>query len=125
MTHSIVHFEVTGEDVDKLEQFYKGVFNWKIHDSGMPGMDYRLIHTPDNGQSIGGMYKRSESGPAFSSFLVYFDVESVDEYSRKIQELGGQVVQPKMTIPNIGYMAVASDPAGNVFAIFQGDAAAQ
>ena len=49
----------------------------------------------------------------------YIAVESVDEYSRKIETLGGKVIVPKMEVPGIGWWAFAVDPEGNQFAILQ------
>jgi predicted enzyme related to lactoylglutathione lyase len=33
----------------------------------------------------------------------YIAVESVDEYVKKIEELGGMVVVPKMEVPTVGW----------------------
>jgi len=49
----------------------------------------------------------------------YIAVESVDEYVKKIEELGGRVVVPKMEVPSVGWWALALDPDGNQFAIMQ------
>jgi predicted enzyme related to lactoylglutathione lyase len=47
----------------------------------------------------------------------YIAVESIDEYIKKIEELGGRVVVPKMEVPILGWWAL--DPEGNQFAILQ------
>lgn len=128
MAHSIVYFEIAGKDIDRLEAFYKGVFEWQVRDSGMPGVDYRLIQTGEReGEGVGGgMYKRQaeEGAEPAGQILVYFGVESMDEYVGRIQSLGGRILQPTRAIPTVGYIAVASDPEGNVFALFQGDESA-
>lgn len=49
----------------------------------------------------------------------YIAVESVDEYAKKIEGLGGKVLVPKMEVPGIGWWALALDPEGNQFAILQ------
>jgi hypothetical protein len=49
----------------------------------------------------------------------YILVESVDEYSNKIEELGGKVIVPKMEVPMIGWWAMVLDPEGNHFAILE------
>ena len=49
----------------------------------------------------------------------YIAVESVDEYVKKIEQLGGRIVVPKMEVPNVGWWALALDPDGNQFAIMQ------
>ena len=47
----------------------------------------------------------------------YIAVGSIDEYIKKIEELGGRVVVPKMEVPILGWCALA--PEGNQFAILQ------
>ena len=49
-----------------------------------------------------------EQGP-----VLYILVESVDEYSKKVQEAGGTIVVPKMAVSTVGYFAQALDTEGN------------
>lgn len=46
-------------------------------------------------------------------------VESVDEYAKKIEALGGKVLVRKMEVPGVGWWASALDPEGNQFGILQ------
>jgi len=64
----------------------------------------------------GGMMKKEN--PEQKS-INYISVESVDEYSKKIEALGGKVVVPKQEIPGIGWWALALDPEGNHFGVFE------
>ena len=123
MDHTIVHFEIPADDVEKLRKFYSALFGWKIEK--MPGpMEYFGIQTvPINEKGMpvrpgvnGGMMKKQnpEHKP-----VNYIAVESVDEYVKKIEALGGRVIVPKMEVPGIGWWASALDPEGNQFAIMQ------
>ena len=38
----------------------------------------------------------------------FIDVPSVDEYSSKVERLGGKVKMPKLAVLGIGYLAVCS-----------------
>jgi predicted enzyme related to lactoylglutathione lyase len=44
---------------------------------------------------------------------------------KKIEQRGGKICVPKMTIPKVGWLAYAADPAGNVFGIIGPDADAK
>jgi predicted enzyme related to lactoylglutathione lyase len=123
LDHTIVHFEIPADDVEKLRKFYSSLFGWKIE--RMPGpMEYWGIATvPVNDKGMperpgvnGGMMKRQnpEHKP-----VNYIAVESVDEYVKKIEALGGRIIVPKMEVPRIGWWALALDPEGNQFAILQ------
>lgn len=122
--HTIVHFEIPADDVEKLRRFYSSLFGWKIEK--MPGpTEYWGIQTMPLGEKgtpiragvNGGMMKRQnpEHKP-----VNYIAVESIDEYVKKIEALGGKVLVPKMEVPGMGWWAMALDPEGNQFGIFQG-----
>jgi predicted enzyme related to lactoylglutathione lyase len=121
--HTVVHFEIPADDVQRLTKFYSKLFGWRI--IKMPGpTEYWGIQTvpvDENGMLLrngvnGGIMKRQnpEHKP-----MNYIAVESVDEYVKKIADLGGRVVVPKIEVPGVGWWALALDPDGNQFAIMQ------
>ena len=121
--HTIIHFEIPADDMEKLRKFYTDLFRWKIEKTPGP-MDYYMIQTvptdekgmPRRSGVNGGMMKRQNPD---HKPVNYIAVESVDEYSKKIEALGGKVTVPKMEVPGIGWWAFALDPEGNQFAILQ------
>ena len=123
MDHTIVHFEIPAENVEKLKKFYFDLFGWKIEKSPGP-TDYWMIETVPVDEKMqplrpgvnGGMYKKF--GPEQRP-VNYISVESIDEYIKKIISLGGKIVQKKQEIPDVGWIAVALDPEGNQFAMLQ------
>ena len=119
MAHPIWHFEIPVDDLERAKKFYQGLFGWQIVDTGSEG--YHLIQTGE-GELGGGMMKRvvPEQRP-----VLYILVESVDEYSKKVQEAGGTIVVPKMAVPTMGYFAQAFDTERNVFAIWEENPQAQ
>lgn len=57
--------------------------------------------TDSDGKEIigGGVMKRQMNEPIIN---YYIGVDSVDKYSKKVQELGGKVVKPKTEVPGFG-----------------------
>jgi len=123
MDHTLMHFEIPANDIEKLKRFYEEVFGWKITQSPGP-IEYWLIQTVPVDQDgklkrpgvNGGLYKKDvpESKP-----INYYSVESISDFLAKIEKLGGKVTQPKQEVPEIGWIAAAEDPEGNQFALFQ------
>lgn len=122
MPNTLVHFEIPADDVPQLQDFYSGLFGWKIE--GVPQMDYWFVHTVGQGEPgvNGGLMARQHPG---QQIIIYIGVDSVDQYARRLEELGGSIVVPKQPIPQIGYFAIGQDPQGNVFGLFQDDPHAQ
>jgi predicted enzyme related to lactoylglutathione lyase len=83
-------------------------------------MEYWIVSTTDdkgNKAPIGGgLMKRQEQHQQITNFI---DVNSVDEYSSKIEKLGGKVVVTKMAVPGMGYFAVCHDTENNSFGIWE------
>jgi hypothetical protein len=49
----------------------------------------------------------------------YIRVKSVDEYSSKVENLGGKVIAPKHAVPGMGYFVLCIDTEKNAFAIWE------
>ena len=128
MDHTIVHFEIPADDVDRAVKFYGEVFGWEI--SKMPGStEYYGIRTTETGESgmpkgpgvNGGMMKRMHPGQLPTNYIY---VEDIDAYTSKLVEAGGQVCMPKHPVPGHGWFVQFKDPEGNVLALWQPDQAA-
>jgi predicted enzyme related to lactoylglutathione lyase len=50
--------------------------------------------------------------------LNYISVSSIDEYSKKFNELGGKVIMPKTEITGYGFFAVCIDKALVILAVY-------
>ena len=118
----IVHFEIYSDDVDRASKFYSDLFGWEISKwDGPPPMDYRLVNSGEGPGIEGGITRRPHEGVADVN---YVDVESIEEYLGKVQAAGGRVLQPKIPIPGIGYIAICQDTEGNPIGLFQSDESA-
>jgi predicted enzyme related to lactoylglutathione lyase len=124
---TIVHFEIPADDIERSRKFYTDLFGWKIEkwpgtDGGgsSSNMEYLIISTTDDkGDKAfvgGGLMKRQDPQQQITNFI---DVPSVDEYSSKIEKLGGKVVVSKMAVPGMGYFAVCHDTEKNNFGIWE------
>lgn len=119
----VVHFEINTPDTDKAAAFYGGVFGWEFQKwEGGDGASYWLIKTgADDAPGIGGGMM---SMPDWPQTVAIVEVDSVDTFTDKITESGGELVVEKMAIEGMGYAAYFKDPNGLVFGVFQPDPAA-
>jgi predicted enzyme related to lactoylglutathione lyase len=119
----IVHFDVPAEDPERAIAFYSEVFSWKF-DKWEGPMDYWMITTgPDTEEGInGGMARRRDPNECPINTI---GVGSVDNYLEKVAAAGGQILQPKMAIPGVGWYASCTDTEGNIFGLMEDDPSAQ
>jgi predicted enzyme related to lactoylglutathione lyase len=113
---TIVHFEIPADDPIRARKFYSDLFGWKIEEA--QGMEYWMISTSGAKPVDGGMMKRQHPQQQITN---YIDIPSIDEYTKKVEKLGGKVIVPKMAVPTMGYFAVCLDTENNVFAIWEGN----
>ena len=119
---SFTNFEIYGPQPDQLAEFYRQVFDWQIEK--MEGIDYWRVTTPasESNSLNGGLTYRTI--PDFKGFMLYINVNSMDDTVEKILKLGGSVVRPKTAIPRTGWVTIVSDPQKNVFGVWQTDPSA-
>lgn len=114
-------YELLTTDVNAAEKFYKAVLGWDVEDSGQPGMDYRLSYAGET--AIGGMMKMPEQAleaGAKPVWLGYVGVDDVDQTVSEILAAGGSVQMPAFDVPEVGRMAMVTDPDGIPFYVMRG-----
>lgn len=120
----VIHFEIVADKPERVMKFYKEVFGWEFKKWNGP-QDYWFVKTGEDSQPgiNGGLTPKmdQQSGATSGRLTNSIDVPSVDDFSKKISTGGGKVVQPKMAIPGIGYLAICEDTEENSFGIIQYD----
>jgi uncharacterized protein len=139
---TIVHFEVPSDNLERTKRFYTELFGWKMEK--MQGMGQREYWTfPTSSSDRGGGGNNSNGGDGSGSgteqrtisggmmerqmpqepIMVYIGVDSVTEYSNKIERLGGKVIKQKTEVPGYGWFAICTDTENNGFALWEANAA--
>jgi predicted enzyme related to lactoylglutathione lyase len=113
MSHPVVHFEIGGRDSEKTQEFFGQLFDWKIEmagpaamittgsDSGIQGHITSLGHEPHN------------------YVTVYVQVDDLQAYLDKAENLGGKMIIPPTDIPGMGAFAWFSDIDGNTIGLWK------
>ena len=134
---TIVHFEIPADDIERAKKFCNELFGWKIEK--LPGTDDNQLTSAATGQPIeywmmtttddkgnkaigGGMMKRQMPDHRITN---YINVNSVDEYTSKVEKLGGKVAAPKHAVPGMGYFALCLNTENNPFAIWESNETAK
>jgi uncharacterized protein len=119
---SIVWFEIPADNPERAKAFYGNLFGWKI--TPFPGGgDYLHIDTGGADDTPDGALKGRKH--AQEPIVNYVSVDSVAEFSKKIEKLSGKICMAKTAVPQMGYFAVCQDTEGNSFGIWESDANAK
>jgi uncharacterized protein len=111
--------ELQTPNPDQAGPFYSKLFGWTRGGMPMPdGGSYELFQRGDKNE--GGMMKLPPGAPIrHGVWVFYFHVADVDASAARATGLGAMVHLPPMSAPGVGRMAVLSDPAGALFAVFR------
>ena len=119
-----IWYELMTPDPGRAKAFYEEVVGWTIDADPLPGIDYHMIRASDG--FAGGILKRSaddSAGGARPGWIGYFGVDDVDAASAAIVSDGGHQHMSPTDIPNVGRLAMLSDPQGALFYIMRGASA--
>jgi predicted enzyme related to lactoylglutathione lyase len=96
----VVFFSIFGPDGEKLQQFYAGLFEWKIPPSGD-------LMTPVSSPLPASI------GKGEAETIVYVGVDDINATLAKVKERGGTIRYPRFEVPGRVVLAVFKDPSGN------------
>jgi predicted enzyme related to lactoylglutathione lyase len=111
MPNPVLHFEIIGENQQLLNNFYSGVFDWRID----PIMDeYSLVKTGSgSGGGIGAM-KEARRHVTF-----YVEVADVAAALALIESKGGKLAFGPHPVPTGAIIAGFTDPEGHLVGLVQ------
>jgi len=118
---SFCWIELGTTDQAAAKTFYHSLFGWESGDFPMgPSETYTVFRL--KGRDTGGGYTLRPDMLAQGvppHWMLYIQVPSADETSAKITAAGGKLMAPPFDVMDIGRMAVAQDPTGAVFSIWE------
>ncbi len=109
--------DVMVPDVEVAKTFYSGLFGWEFDQTSEEFNSYVTARIGDDAVAGLGPSEGPEAPPP--AWTTYLAVDSAGAVADKIAEAGGNVFVPAMEVGSFGSMAIASDPTGSVFGIWQ------
>ncbi|MFF7733787.1 VOC family protein [Streptomyces sp. NPDC007984] len=111
--------EVQVEDVERASAFYGQLFGWTYFDHGPDYQHYLTARLDGRAVADIGPRPPEHTGEGPSAWLVCFAVDSTDAAAQRITRAGGTLLLPPLDVGTHGRFAVAADPAGATFAVWQ------
>ena len=113
-------FEIYVDDLERATQFYEAVFQVKLDpldkpEAIMEGMQMHMFPADmEQYGSSGAIVKMNDMPAGGNSTVVYFVCDDCAVESGRVEENGGQLLQPKFSIGRHGFIATAMDTEGNM-----------
>ena len=107
--------ELATSDAAAAKQFYGEMFGWTAVDMPMPEGVYTLFQA--GGDDAAAVYSAPPGVPVH--WGVYFSVTSADDSAAQVVPGAGKIIAGPFDAHDVGRMAVAQDPQGAVFSLWQ------
>ncbi|MFG2691952.1 VOC family protein [Kitasatospora sp. NPDC051984] len=108
--------DLSADDLDKAVTFYSSLLGWQVQRGGKDVGGYSLALK--NGANIAGIGPKMKPEMP-TAWTTYLATDNVDDTVAKITAAGGKVLSPAMDVMTLGRMAIAADPGGAVFGVWQ------
>lgn len=107
-------FEIATNDLERAKKFYNAVFNFEFEFMEMPEMKmYMFNGKQENPGALGAIVNSAQLKPSADGTTIYFFSDDVANELARVTELGGQIVLPKTSIGEHGFIAQIIDTEGN------------
>jgi len=117
----VVWFEMYVDDMDRAKKFYETVLDIELSALPTPVDELSMVAFPMNMESAnrasGALVKMEGMNPGGNSTLVYFFSEDCSVEENRVNDAGGKVFRPKMSIGDYGFITLATDTEGNMIGI--------
>ena len=121
MKNAINWFEIPTTDYERAKSFYQNILDVEISDHHMPekNMKYGMFpHDIESGGIGGAIIQMDECKPSIEGSTVYLNGgEDLNNVLSKVENAGGQILMPKMSVDENGFIAQFIDTEGNRVAL--------
>jgi predicted enzyme related to lactoylglutathione lyase len=117
---TVVWFEIPVNDMQRAMAFYSELFQVELEAQDFGEVEMAFIPMGDGTKGAGGSLIKAGDHytPSHKGTLIYFSCEDVDNELSRLEDAGGEILQPKTQIsPEYGYMAMFEDTEGNRIAL--------
>ena len=119
--NAIGWFDFYVNDMDRAAAFYQTVFEKTLEDMQDPTDSNVLMKSFPTDMAAygagGALVKREGANSGIGGTTVYFGVEDCSVEESRVNDAGGQVIRPKMSIGDFGWISLCMDTEGNMFGL--------
>lgn len=121
MNNPVGWFEIYVDDLERAVAFYQAVLGVTLEDLGNPAEEaLKMKAFPSDMDHYGasGALVHMEGVPAGgNSVMVYFSCNDCAQEEARVSGAGGEIIRPKFSIGEYGFVSLAIDTEGNRFGL--------
>ena len=111
-------FDIFVSDLNRAKKFYETVFNIQFADFPAEWGKQSGFPFENEGHNITGALVEKEGYVANeNNTIVYFDSEDCVTEEARVENAGGKIIRPKMSIGEFGFVSILVDTEGNTIGL--------
>ena len=116
----VFYFEIPVKDLDRAIKFYNEVFNFEFNKTTIDGNAMASFPFKEGGLGVSGALVKGEIyKPTIEGVIIYFRTKNIEENLNLAEKNGGEVLYPKTSNGELGFVAEFKDSEGNRIALHQ------
>ncbi len=118
MSNPVGWFEIYVNDMPRAKAFYEAVFAAKLQALPSPGLEmWAFPMQPTASGASGALVKMDGCQAGGGGTLIYFSCEDCAHEEALAAANGGNVLKPKFSIGDYGFIAIVIDTEGNAIGL--------
>ncbi len=111
-------FDINVSNINRAKKFYETVFNIQLVDLPIDwGKQSLFPFNPESPNISGALVEKPDMTPNGNNTVVYFASDDCITEERRIEDAGGKIIQPKMSIGEFGFVSIVIDTEGNTIGL--------
>jgi predicted enzyme related to lactoylglutathione lyase len=110
-------FDIYVDDMDRAVTFYETVLDTKLAEMGDPTGETQMMAFNGDMEvygAAGALVKTEFAKPGPGGTQIYFSVQDCAVQQDRVAANGGQIIRPKFSIGDFGFISLAQDTEGNM-----------
>jgi predicted enzyme related to lactoylglutathione lyase len=111
-------FDIYVSDLNRAKAFYQTVFDIQLTDLPIEWGKQSAFPYEDGGLNItGALVEKEDRSNNANNTIVYFNSEDCITEESRVEKAGGQIIRPKMSIGEFGFISLVTDTEGNTIGL--------
>ncbi len=116
----VVYFEIPVKDINRAMKFYTSVFNFTFESEIIGKNEMALFPFTEENSGISGALAKGEIyKPTKDGVVIYFNTENIENTLKLATKNDAQILYPKTSNGDLGFVAEFEDSEGNRIALHQ------
>jgi len=118
--NAVAWFDIYVDDIDRAVSFYEAILDVKLEAMGDPTGETQMMSFPAvmaNYGAAGALTKSPHAGPGVGGTIIYFAAEDCANVESRVVGAGGQIIRPKFSIGDFGFVSLLQDTEGNMIGL--------